>query len=188
MTNTAKKTSLIIHFSYLHIYRNAKNTTKNTPFLTPKKTLFENKFLALEPCGFPEGANLHYIPQMWYICSIKQQQIHTAMNNWTQIEETLRRIVEEMGGNADQINNGDCVVFAKKAYNQLTKLGIDVEIVNNLSDEMQDELDGYSAIPAKYSEGISHCYLLIDGWYFDAFDVDGAETEQDLQYHIKCLN
>ncbi|MFW9927904.1 MAG: hypothetical protein ACFFD1_00770 [Candidatus Thorarchaeota archaeon] len=109
------------------------------------------------------------------------------MTDWNKIEETLKNIVEEMGGNADQINNGDCAVFAKKAYNALTEMGVEVEIVNNLSDEMQDELEGYETIEAEYSEGISHCYLLIDGWFFDAYDVDGVENEEELQYHVKCL-
>jgi hypothetical protein len=109
------------------------------------------------------------------------------MTNWNQIEETLKSILEEMGGNADQVNNGDCAIFAKKSYNKLTEIGIEVEIVNNLSDEMQDELEGYETIESNYTEGISHCYLLIDGWFFDAYDVDGAETEEELQYHVKCL-
>jgi len=109
------------------------------------------------------------------------------MTNWNQIEEVLKGIVEEMGGDADVINNGDCAVFVKKAYNDLTEIGVEVQIVNNLSEEMQNELEGYETIDAKYSEGISHCYLLIDGWFFDAYDVDGAELESELQYHIKCV-
>ena len=109
------------------------------------------------------------------------------MTNWNKIEETLKSIVERMGGDADKINNGDCVVFTKNAFDQLSEMGIKAEIVNNLSDEMQDELEGYETIESNYTEGISHCYLLIDGWFFDAYDVDGAETEEELQYHVKCL-
>jgi hypothetical protein len=128
---------------------------------------------------------LHYIYVNTYLYTIIKNK--EKMTNWNQIEETLKSIVEEMGGNADNINNGDCAVFAKRAFNELSEIGVEVEIVNNLSDEMQDELEGYETIEANYTEGISHCYLLIDGWFFDAYDVDGAETEEEMQYHVKCL-
>jgi hypothetical protein len=92
-----------------------------------------------------------------------------------------------MGGNPNKINNGDCAVWANKAYNVFLDRGIDAQIVSNLSDEMQDDLEGYETIKAGYSEGISHCYIKVDGWFFDAFDIEGCEKEEEMQYHYKCL-
>jgi hypothetical protein len=109
------------------------------------------------------------------------------MTNWSLIEETLTKITDQMGGDADKINNGDCAVWAKKSYNALLASGIEAQIVSNLSDEMQDELEGYETIEAEYYEEISHCYIKIDGWFFDAFDIEGCEKEQEMQYHYKCL-
>ena len=114
------------------------------------------------------------------------------MTNWSLIEETLIQITNQMGGDADQINNGDCAVWVKKAFNALNEnrneLGIEeLEIVNNLSYEMQDELEGYETIEAEYSEKISHCYIKIDGWFFDAYDMDGVESEEEMKYHAKCI-
>ena len=114
------------------------------------------------------------------------------MTNWTQIEEILTNVTNQLGGDADVINNGDCAVWVKMAFDTLNEnisdLGIDeLEIVNNLSEEMQDELDGYDTINADYSEKISHCYLKIDNWFFDAYDITGCESEEEMMYHSKCI-
>ena len=109
------------------------------------------------------------------------------MTNWILIEEILKEITNQMGGDPYKINNGDCAVWAKKAYNVLSILGIDVKIVDNLSQEMRDELDEYYTIKPEYSTNISHCYIKIDDWFFDAFDIEGAGNEKVMQYHYKCL-
>lgn len=114
------------------------------------------------------------------------------MTNWGQIEEILTDITKKLGGDADVINNGECTTWAKMAFDTLTAqmdaLGIDeLEIVNNLSSEMHSELDGYDTIRADYSEKISHCYLKIDNWFFDAYDLTGCESEEEMMYHSKCI-
>jgi hypothetical protein len=114
------------------------------------------------------------------------------MTNWRQIEEILNEITNQMGGDADKINNGDCAVWAKKAFNALNKqkeeLGIEeLDIVSNLSFEMEDELEGYDTITPEYHEKISHCYIKIDGWFFDSYNMDGVESEDEMDYHAKCM-
>lgn len=100
-----------------------------------------------------------------------------------QIEQVLIEIIDELGGDPKEINNGDCTTFAKMVYDKLHSQ-FDVVIVDNLCEVMSDELEGYptKGTDADFS-GVSHCYLEIEGYFYDAFDVDGVSDEYDLEYH-----
>lgn len=111
------------------------------------------------------------------------------MNNWTKIEEIAKEVLNSFNGyTAHQINNGDCATFAKRMHDKLQEKGIESEIIITSKFTLEDELDGYETIESDYDEGLSHCYLKIDGWFFDAYDMEGSETEEEMQYHIECEN
>ncbi len=102
--------------------------------------------------------------------------------------EIAAEILEDMGGDPEQICTGDCTTFAKRMIDALSAEGIDAVIIDNLSEEMKDELDGY---PVEQGDDnrVSHCYVSVDeGWSFhDAFDTDGVYNDADLQYTWRCL-
>ena len=104
-------------------------------------------------------------------------------------QQIAEEILEEMGGDAEAICTGDCTTFAKKMIHRLHKEGIEAVIIDNLSYEMKDELNGYP-VEQGDDDRVSHCYVsILDGWmYFDAFDTDGLYNESDLQYTWRCKN
>lgn len=108
------------------------------------------------------------------------------MKNWTIIENTANEILNSMGGVAKDICTGDCTTFAKRMVDSLKAQGIEAVIVDALSDEMKDELSGYETIEPDYTDGISHCYVKVDGWFFDAFNPNGVEKETELEYLNEC--
>ena len=105
------------------------------------------------------------------------------MEDYEMVEKEATEILEDMGGNAEDICSGDCTTFAMRLVDNLKNLNIEAVIVNNLNNEMTDELNGYKTINAEYENGISHCYVKACGYFFDAFDTDGCEKEQELGYH-----
>ena len=100
--------------------------------------------------------------------------------------EIAELILERMGGDAETICTGDCTTFAKRMIDALSAEGIEAVIIDNLSDEMKDELNGY---PVEQGDDnrISHCYVEVNRWSFhDAFDTEGVLNEDDLSYTYKC--
>jgi len=114
------------------------------------------------------------------------------MEKLKQAEKIAARIANEilnkMGGDPEVICTGDCTTFAKRMIDRLNEEGIDAVIIDNLSDEMKDELNGYPVEQGDDSR-VSHCYVsILDGWmFFDAFDTDGLYNEDDLQYTWRCM-
>lgn len=97
------------------------------------------------------------------------------------ISNTIESIVTEWGMTPEEIAQGDCAVFAKKLVDALGK-GI---IVNGLNASMQDELEGYETQEPSIKinrNRQSHCWVAIDGWFFDAFDSMGVDEENMMQF------
>lgn len=104
-----------------------------------------------------------------------------------EIAETIaNQTLKSMGGVAKDICTGDCTTFAKRMVDELAKHGIEGVIVDALSFEMKDELNGYTTFEPEYTDGISHCYVKVDGWFFDAFNPEGVEKETELSYLTEC--
>ncbi len=109
--------------------------------------------------------------------------------DWNKIEKISNETLKEMGGSALEICTGDCTTFAKKMIDTLISEGIKAVIIDNLHGEaMKEELGGYPVEQPDYDSDISHCYVKIESWYFDAFDVDGCDDETKMQYIDACRN
>lgn len=102
------------------------------------------------------------------------------------VSEIAKNILEEMGGDAEEICTGSCPDFAKAL---VSKCG--GQIVSNLSDDMANELDGFEVIEPEVHTSkpsrenfwaTSHCWAKIDGRYYDAFNTDGVEDESELEF------
>lgn len=96
-------------------------------------------------------------------------------------------IIAQMGGNAEEICSGQCPEFAKALVDKVGR----GQIVSNLSSNMVDELDGYEVIDpethiqqpsARNMFSTSHCWVKIDGRFYDAFDPYGVDDEAYLQF------
>lgn len=104
------------------------------------------------------------------------------MTNWTKIEEIAKATFESFNGmDAMDINCGDCSTFAKRMADALASEGIDFEIKATSHFELMDEMEGYEVEDSEFGYKMSHCYILVDGWGFDAFNVDGCE-EREMTY------
>lgn len=84
-----------------------------------------------------------------------------------------------MGGNPEEICNGECAVFATRLVDRLGE-GV---IVNGLSNEMADEIDGYESRKPVRRIRTSHCWVDVDGILFDAYNPEGVENEEDLEFY-----
>ena len=102
------------------------------------------------------------------------------------ITEEAKRILEEMGGCAEEICTGECPEFAKRLV-----AACGGQIVSNLSEDMEGELEGYETIdpeayipkPSRWNMwATSHCWVKIDGRYYDAYNPEGVEEESELQF------
>ena len=103
------------------------------------------------------------------------------------VSDIANKILAEMGGNAEEICTGNCTQFAMRLIDQVGR----GQIVSNLSDEMMDEIDGYEIIePEAYIQrpsarnmfSTSHCWVKIDGRFYDAFDTYGVDDENYLTF------
>lgn len=111
------------------------------------------------------------------------------MTNWARIEEIAIETRDSFNMPAIEIACGYCAVFAKRMFDALQAEGFDAEIVVNDVFDLEDELEGYDTIEADYCEKrYSHCYIKVDGWFFDAFDVEGVESEEEMAYLIELDN
>lgn len=99
---------------------------------------------------------------------------------WTKIEEIGSKTLETFGGRgADEICTGECAVFAKRMAAALNEAGIDFEIKVTPNFQLMDELKGYDVSESDFSDNqISHCYIVIDGIGFDAYDPKGIEERE----------
>ena len=108
------------------------------------------------------------------------------------VRSIAESILAEMGNDPMAICNGgcrdnngnmvDCTDFAKRLISQVGS-GV---IVDALSTEMKREIKGFKTQPAKYNPNkLSHCYVLIDGAFYDAFNPEGVSEESELEFHDK---
>ena len=110
-----------------------------------------------------------------------------------EIYEIAQNIIEEMGGDANEICSGECDIFAMKLVDRVGK----GEIVSNLTAGMEDDFTSgdkkYTVIQpdeecslrvpcARNYYSTSHCWVKIDGMFYDAFNPEGVDTENDLQF------
>lgn len=121
---------------------------------------------------------------MPYLCSIKQQQNKNTMKN---VSEIANSILEEMGGDANDICQGECTIFAMKLIDAVGN----GQIVSNLSESMLEEISGYDVIEpechiqkptSRNNYATSHCWVKIDGKFYDAFNTSGVEDENYLEF------
>jgi hypothetical protein len=93
-----------------------------------------------------------------------------------QIESIADEIIEELGGDDEEINDGLCSYFATKLVDRVGGV-----IVDALSDDMKPVLEGYTTqAPTDLDPELSHCWVLIDGMYFDAEAPDGRYEQYNL--------
>ena len=97
------------------------------------------------------------------------------------------RILNEMGGDAEEICNGSCTVYAVKLIDELGK----GQIVSNLDSSMLEEIEGYEIIEPQCSISkpcarnrfmTSHCWVKVDGKFYDAFNPEGCDEEHELEF------
>ena len=104
------------------------------------------------------------------------------------ISEITNGIIAFMGGDAEEICSGSCPKFAKLLVDMCGG-----QIVSNLADNMRDEIEGYKVIepeiyfgnPNNPFSSTSHCWVKIDGRYYDAFNPDGVQYENELTFYIE---
>jgi hypothetical protein len=116
-----------------------------------------------------------------YLYAIKKQQAMTT----AQIRTAAEEIINRMGGDGEEINNGDCATFAKRLVDACGGV-----IVDNLADSMKDELGSYETTtpdcnvgdPNDWRSGASHCWVKVAGMFFDAQNPEGVEEETDLEF------
>lgn len=98
-----------------------------------------------------------------------------------QAQAAAENILAQMGGDAEQINNGDCATFAKALVGQVGGV-----VVDGLNESMKSELDGYETQePQVRMRGASHCWVFVAGYNFDAYNTEGCEYEEDMDWREK---
>lgn len=102
------------------------------------------------------------------------------------VKEIAERILEEMGGDAYEICSGQCTKFARYLIEEVGK----GEVVSNLSLNMLGDIEGLEIIEPEIYCGNprvnpdqSHCWVKIDGRFYDAFDPQGVDSEDELQWY-----
>ena len=96
-----------------------------------------------------------------------------------------------MGGNAESICNGECTIFAMKLIDRVGG----GQVVSNLTEDMEGDFEGYAetyeivkpechiAAPSDANYySTSHCWVKVDGRFYDAFNTEGVEDENYLQF------
>jgi hypothetical protein len=107
------------------------------------------------------------------------------------ISEIAQSIFVEMGGNAESICNGECTIFAMKLIDRVGG----GQVVSNLTEDMEGDFEGYAetyeivkpechiAAPSDANYySTSHCWVKVDGRFYDAFNTEGVEDENYLQF------
>lgn len=108
------------------------------------------------------------------------------MKSRYEVRQIAESIIIKMGGDPNEICTGDCPEFAKSLVD-LVGYG---EIVSNLANAMKDDLAGYRVIsPDEHwpnpdrRPSMSHCWVKIDGFYYDAFNPEGVDNEHLLDFY-----
>lgn len=97
------------------------------------------------------------------------------------ISDAAKATFNEFNESAIDIHSGDCPEFAKSLYNKL--IGIDAVIKTTESFELIDRLEGYPTEVSEYGTRLSHCYVEVEGYGYDALNLDGEE--EDLMEYIE---
>jgi hypothetical protein len=93
-----------------------------------------------------------------------------------QIEAAADEVMAELGLDEEEINDGYCPYFATKLVDRVGGV-----IVDALADEMKPILEGYTTqAPTDLEPELSHCWVYVDGMYFDAEAADGRYEEYNL--------
>lgn len=95
------------------------------------------------------------------------------------ISNTAKKILADMGGNAEDICTGDCTTFAKRLIDEIGE----GEIVNGLNVDMEDEISNYAQCEPENRIKTPHCWVKIDGILYDAYDPQGVKYENDLEFY-----
>ena len=101
------------------------------------------------------------------------------------IQEIGQNVFESFGRSAEEICTGDCTSFLKKMAKLLDEAKIDYEVKATRDFALADELDGFDIIKSELSPQYSHCYLVIEGFGYDAFNPEGIE-EREMEFQYKA--
>lgn len=109
----------------------------------------------------------------------------------SQISEIAQNLVIEMGGSPESICTGECTNFAMKLIDRVGG----GQVVSNLTEDMEADFNGYAESyeiikpqfhiqkpSAANYYSTSHCWVKIDGLFYDAFNTEGVKDENYLQF------
>lgn len=107
------------------------------------------------------------------------------------VSEIANQILSEMGGDAEKICSGECTIFAMRLIDRAGK----GQVVSNLTSDMESDFEGYDETYdiikpeahiqkpcARNSFSTSHCWVKIDGRFYDAFNTEGVTDENYLDF------
>ena len=111
------------------------------------------------------------------------------MKDAYEIREIAETLLAEMGGDAEAICSGDCPLFAMRL---IDRVGAG-QIVSNLASAMKDDIEaGYEVIAPETRfpnpdrvPAASHCWVKIDGRFYDAFNPEGVSVEHEMEFYEK---
>lgn len=108
-----------------------------------------------------------------------------------EIQQIAQSLVNEMGGDPETICSGNCTIFAMRLIDKIGR----GQIVSNLTAEMEEDFNGYNETyeiiqpeahirkpSARNYFSTSHCWVKIDGRFYDAFNPEGVKDENDLDF------
>lgn len=103
-----------------------------------------------------------------------------------EVREIAEKLLAEMGGNAEEICSGDCPIFAMRL---IDRVGYG-QVVSNLANAMKDDISGYDTIAPETrfpnpdrQPYASHCWVKIDGRFYDAFNPEGVREEYEMEFY-----
>lgn len=95
--------------------------------------------------------------------------------------QAAHEVLETMGGNAQDICSGDCGEFATRMIDLLGR----GQIVACNMVAYEDDFSGYDVIAPEMrvtKNTPPHCWVKVDGKYYDAFDPQGVEEECNMEW------
>lgn len=106
-----------------------------------------------------------------------------------EVRKIAEDLVAEMGGDAEQICSGDCPIFAMRLIDRVGG----GQVVSNLATSMKDDIEPeYDVITPETrfpnpdrNPAASHCWVKIDGRYYDAFNPEGVNAEHEMDFYNK---
>jgi len=110
-----------------------------------------------------------------------------ALSNYD-VREIAESIISEMGGDAENICSGDCPIFAMRL---IDRVGYG-QIVSNLASAMSGDIESkYQVIQPEERfpspnrvPAASHCWVKIDGRFYDAFNPEGVAQENEMEFYL----